>query len=158
MPSPLTTDYIPYYRPAITDQLSEIADGNYAGWWGNHLSCVGHALANVLNILYFKHTGNPKTFSHAYIYGKRKTSDDQGEGQYSAEALNNFMSSGYGFVEYSNCPGDAFYLQSVNRYYVYLSEVGGEIHPPQESPGNDYLNFGSSYNTAKKVSKCGNGN
>lgn len=152
----MPSDFIPVYKPKVTDQFSQIQDGNYAGWWGNHQSCVGHALANVLSVQYYKHTGMPKVFSHVYIYGKRRVADDQWEWRIFEEALECLTLPYFGFVEYADCPGDGFYANPenypyvwANRFLVYRTNSYSSAHPPAQRSDTDYLDFGSGYTSAR---------
>ena len=87
------------FEPYITSQWTYVPneDGFYT-WFGIG-SCVANAIATIIEIYDYIKTGKQRRFSFLWLYGNRRATDDQNEGLYYAEVLNNLKSDGVPFYE-----------------------------------------------------------
>lgn len=71
---------------------------------GNHLTCVAHVLASLVEFYNLQETNYNYTFSTDFIYGCRKNDDYLGEGMYLRDGLKVLQK--YGDVLYHQLPGN----------------------------------------------------
>ena len=80
-------------------------------------NCVAQSLANIMEVMYYNHTGKHEDFSIGFIYGNRFTHENQGEGMTGYMACDHLISDGDIKAKLFENPGSApSIIKKVNEF------------------------------------------